>query len=44
MPRTPPSCSAFSSASVTLVFTTATPRALPLNWAIDSTSSRLSVP
>ena len=43
-PRTPAPCSASSSASLTLRFTVATPRAIPLLCASASTMARLSAP
>src|SRR5689334_20167297 len=43
MPRTPPSASIFSSASVTVGRMTATPRALGPSRAIASSVTRLSV-
>ncbi len=43
-PRTPASCIACSSASLTLRLTVATPRALPPEWTSASTIARLSAP
>ena len=45
IPRTPAASNAFNSASVTLVFTTATPRVvLRPNWRSEFTSKLLSTP
>ena len=43
-PRTPAACMACSSASLTLRFTVATPRALPPDALRQSTIARLSAP